>query len=243
MCMRFVPVATDFAQAILSQRAGFQTTIHWTDNFDPAHDVYPGSTCAVILPEGSPEAQGSALKPLAGLQVAELSWGFDKPATYSNQAPQNYPAAQNAPGSKNVTSKNQAKPELVFNTRLETATTHAHTGRGMWAYAATHGRCLVPVRAFYENHATERVPSLKTGRPIRRAYRFTLQGSPAFLLAAVAQDGKFSIVTTPPNATMAPIHNRMPLVLGSGESQLWLSGKFDALLDRSGIALDAIPER
>lgn len=238
MCMRFVPVATDFAQAILSQRAGFQTTIHWTDNFDPAHDAYPGSTCAVILPEGSPEAQGATLKPLAGLQVAELTWGFDKPANYSNQAPQNSTADQGK-----TSAKSSSKSELVFNTRLETATTHAHTGRGMWAYAATHGRCLVPVRAFYESHAIERVPSLKTGRTIRRAYRFTLQGSPAFLLAGVAQDGKFSIVTTPPNATMAPIHNRMPLVLGPGESQLWLSGKFDALLDRSGIALDAIPER
>lgn len=237
MCMRFVPVATDFAQAILSQRAGFQTSIHWADGFDPAHDAYPGSSCAIMLPEGSPEAQhateqGAALKPLAGLQVVELTWGFDKPSHASSSA---------ALGSANL--KSQAKPELVFNTRLETATSHAHTGRGMWAYAATHGRCLVPVRAFYENHATERVPSLKTGRPVRRPYRFTLHGSPAFLLAGVAQDGRFSIVTTPPNTTMAPIHNRMPLVLGPGESQLWLSGNFEALLDRSHIGLEAVPER
>ena len=76
----------------------------------------------------------------------------------------------------------------------------------------------MPVRAFYEGHQTERVPSERTGKHVRRQYRFRLPGARAFLLAGVTAEGRLSIVTTEPNATVAPVHNRMPLVLGPGES-------------------------
>lgn len=84
----------------------------------------------------------------------------------------------------------------------------------------------MPVRAFYESHATERVLSERTGRPVRRQDRFRLPGARAFLLATVQQDGRFSMVTTEPNTSVAPIHNRMPLVLGPGESGVWLGQEF-----------------
>ena len=59
------------------------------------------------------------------------------------------------------------------------------------------------------------------------------------LLAGLAQDGRFSIVTTAPNRWVAPIHGRMPLVLGPGESHVWLAGEFEALADRGDVALEA----
>ena len=78
------------------------------------------------------------------------------------------------------------KPAAVFNTRIESALEQLRRGRrGMWTKAIAEGRCLVPVRAFYESHATERVASERTGRPVRRQYRFRLPGARAFLLAAV----------------------------------------------------------
>ena len=37
---------------------------------------------------------------------------------------------------------------------------------------------------------------------------------PAFLLAAVQENGYFSIITVEPDGYVSPAHNRMPLVLG-----------------------------
>lgn len=151
-----------------------------------------------------------------GFRVATLEWGFPL----------------------------DVRPHAVFNTRIESALEQLRRGRrGMWAKAIAEGRCLVPVRAFYESHAAERVASEKTGKPVRRQYRFTMPGARAFLLAGVQQDGRFSIVTTEPNAIVAPIHDRMPLVLGSGESTVWLGSDFAALASRSAIILASEPER
>lgn len=151
-----------------------------------------------------------------GLRVQTLKWGFPL----------------------------DGKPNAVFNTRIETALAQLERGRrGMWAKAVREGRCLVPVRAFYEGHMTERVPSPVTGRPVKRQYRFRLPGARAFLLAAIQLDGMFSIVTTEPNESVAPVHDRMPLVLGPGESKVWLGPDFAGLANREAIVLTSNLER
>lgn len=138
----------------------------------------------------------------------------------------------------------EGRAHAVFNTRIETALDQFRGNHGgMWADAIARGRCLVPVRAFYETHATETVESERTGNPVRRPYRFRLPGARAFLLAGVQRAGCLSIVTTEPNASVSPVHDRMPLVLGPGESSIWLGDGFAALADRTAIALDAEPER
>ncbi len=135
------------------------------------------------------------------------------------------------------------KSNAVFNTRIESALEQLRLGgRGMWAKAIAQGRCLVPVRAFYEGHVTERVESERTGRPMRRQYLFRLPGARAFLLAAVREGDRFSVVTTKPNASVAPIHDRMPLVLGPGESNVWLGPDFTELANRSALVLASDPE-
>lgn len=149
-----------------------------------------------------------------GLAVARLTWGFPL----------------------------DGKPNAVFNTRIESALEQLRLGRrGMWAKAIAEGRCLVPVRAFYEGHMTERVESERTGKPVRRQYLFRLPGTRAFLLAAVREGDRFSIVTTRPNASVTPIHDRMPLVLGPGESSVWLGPGFAALADRNQTTLLSRP--
>lgn len=80
------------------------------------------------------------------------------------------------------------------------------------------------------------------GKPVRRQYRFRLPGTRAFLLAAIREEGHFSIITTAPSASVAPVHDCMPLVLGSGESGVWLGSIFAILLTRSGITLDVEPD-
>ena len=122
--------------------------------------------------------------------------------------------------------------KLVFNTRIETALSQARSGRGMWAAAIADGRCLVPVLAFYESW---------TRNPPRRGaeVRFGLPGHQAFLLAGVQAENRVSIVTTEPNADVAPLHSRMPLVLGPGESSVWLGNDYASLANRSSIRLFA----
>lgn len=150
-----------------------------------------------------------------GFAVARLTWGFPL----------------------------DGKPNAVFNTRIESALEQLRLGRrGMWAKAIAQGRCLVPVRAFYEGHMTERVESERAGKSVRRQYLFRLPGARAFLLAAVREGDRFSIVTTRPNASVAPVHDRMPLVLGPRESSMWLGPSFANLTDRKYVRLQMVPE-
>lgn len=101
----------------------------------------------------------------------------------------------------------------------------------------------MPIRAFYEGHMTERVESEKTSRPVRRHYLFRLPGARAFLLAVVCEDDRFSIVATRPNANVAPIHDRMPLVLEPGEPSVWLGPDFASLSNRDAVRLSVTAGR
>lgn len=130
----------------------------------------------------------------------------------------------------------------VFNTRIETA---LGPNPGMWGAPIAQGRCLVATAGFFEPHATETDRSPRTGKPIKRQYRFTLPVGAPLLIAGVQQAGRFSLVTTVPNRWVSPIHDRMPLVLRPEEALTWLfGGRADlaALADRSTLELTAAPE-
>lgn len=165
---------------------------------------------SVVVPDVYPGKQLPLFVPDASgaLEAIELTWGFDAPAGHA---------------------------KLVFNTRIETALQQARSGRGLWAAPIMHGRCLVPVRGFYE-HWTRSAP--RRGMQVR----FELPGHTVFLLAGVWEGDRLSIVTTEPNASVAPVHSRMPLVLGPGESSIWLGPHFARLADRSTLSLAATPE-
>lgn len=173
------------------------------------HARVPQREAGLVVPDAYPGKQLPLFVPddASGLQAVELTWGFDKPDGNSG---------------------------LVFNTRLDTALSQARSGRGLWAAPIMCGRCLVPVRGFYENWTR----SAERGRQVR----FTLPGSQVFLLAGVRQEDRVSIVTTEPNADVGFFHQRMPLVLAPGESSVWLGPDFASLSDRSHIRLCATPE-
>ena len=131
--------------------------------------------------------------------------------------------------------------KLVYNTRIESAL----GGSSMWDAAIREGRCILPAAAFFEPHATEMARSPKTGRPIKQQYEFAMPGKAPLLLASVCDGNRLSIVTTEPNAHVAPIHPRMPLALRFEEVPLWLEGDLSdiaELADRSTLQLDAQPE-
>lgn len=126
----------------------------------------------------------------------------------------------------------------VFNTRIESAL----AGSPMWKGPIQDGRCVIPAVAFYEPHAIETVTSPKTGRPMKRQYRFASPDDQPLLLAGVQQDGRCSVVTTQPNRWVAPVHDRMPLILRFEEVLMWLSSDWADLADRSHEELAVAPE-
>lgn len=120
------------------------------------------------------------------------------------------------------------KKSLVFNARIESAL----RGEGMWREAMEQGRCVVPVRAFYETRNVAAVPAgdstVAAGSSSRRPqYRFASRADQALLLAGLVLGDRFVVVTTEPNATVGAVHNRMPLVLTAPEALGWLEGHLE----------------
>ena len=114
--------------------------------------------------------------------------------------------------------KPSAKVPPPINARAETL-----TERSMFRGAVAKARCLIPADGFYE---WQTVP----GRSRKQPMYIRLQGGPIFTFAGLyvgRQDGdatiwSCAIVTTMPNALMAPIHNRMPVILDPDAAATWL---------------------
>ena len=196
---------------------------------DEAPEAYPGSSVPLLVP-----GSFSASVPTSGIAASGIA------------AP--IPAAAAANAMTNVLVPTQLTwgfesfdKKLVFNTRLDTAIRQLREGRGMWADALVAGRCLVPVRGFYETSRSHRRTDPATGKSVFQQYRFQMPWHRVFLLAGIQRDGRFSIMTTEPNVTVGAVHTRMPLVLGPGEPSVWLGSDFMSLADRSAIDLTVDP--
>lgn len=111
------------------------------------------------------------------------------------------------------------KRGLVFNARIESAL----SGSGLWSEAVENGRCIVPVRAFYE---TRNVDEGARGR--KPQYRFSNAGGTALLLAGLCLNDRFVLVTCEPDAVVGRVHSRMPLSLTAPEALAWLDRSTDA---------------
>ena len=93
----------------------------------------------------------------------------------------------------------------------------------MWSEAVENGRCIVPVRAFYE---TRNVEGGTGGR--KPQYRFASAGGTALLLAGLRLGDRFVLVTCEPDAVVGRVHSRMPLSLTAPEALAWLDSSTDA---------------
>jgi len=144
-----------------------------------------------------------------GLHVQEMTWGY--PVEWSRQP--------------------------VFNTRCEKAV--SDEGSHMWRSSLEERRCIIPSYGFFEPHRSEKTISLKTNKEVKQKYFFKMADEPLTFLAGIYENGHCSVMTTEPNATMLPIHDRMPVVLRQGEVEKWLSGNYEALFDRSDVNLYA----
>lgn len=106
---------------------------------------------------------------------------------------------------------------LLINARSETV-----AEKPAFRAAVRERRCLVPVSGFYEWHRTKeaKLPW----------YASRSDGAP-LVLGGIWQDWgedglpTLAILTTAANATMAPIHDRLPLVIEQDDWGLWLGEK------------------
>jgi putative SOS response-associated peptidase YedK len=97
---------------------------------------------------------------------------------------------------------------VVFNARSETA-----EQKPMFARPLLRGRCVVPAVGFYEFSAA------------KERYFFTRPGEPVLYMAGMlsAERGAFVILTAQANASVLPVHHRMPVLLSRGEREAWLN--------------------
>jgi putative SOS response-associated peptidase YedK len=97
--------------------------------------------------------------------------------------------------------------------------------------AFRHGRCLIPASGFYEWKTSGRVKVPHFIRPVHGGI-FVFAGLESTWAGPDGELTTCTIITTEPNALMAGIHNRMPVILSPDDAEAWLDPeqKQEALL-------------
>ena len=98
----------------------------------------------------------------------------------------------------------------TFNARMETLATSP-----LYGPLLPSARCVVPVDGYYEWKRLE--DGTKTPVWVHRA-----DGEP-IALAGLWDGEACTIITRPPNAAMAAVHDRMPAVLSEDAARAWIS--------------------
>ena len=206
MCHRIVPLTISELDAARTSADGGSRASVPADDAEAAAEAYPGAAIPVLVPR-RPIGPGERVG-MEDFEVVPMVWGFE-------MAPQRGATA--------------SRPKLIYNTRIETVLDQLRRGGGMWVEALLSGRCLVPVRSFFETHRSETATDPQTGKSTRTQYRFGLAGRSTSLLAAISEAGRVSIVTVEAYGEAAGVHHRLPLVLAPGESGVWLGPDFESL--------------
>lgn len=115
----------------------------------------------------------------------------------------------------------------VFRYKTFNARAEGIFEKAMWKNAIRYSRCLVPANGFYEWKQTD---------DGKQPYYIRPKDEELFAFAGVygtwrdqegVDWGTYSIITTTPNDQMAPIHDRMPVILRREDEALWLDPSND----------------
>lgn len=113
-------------------------------------------------------------------------------------------------------------PPSLFNARSETV-----AQKPSFRSLVPTQRCLVPATGFYEWQ--------RTGDGHKQPHYFSLRDEPLLAFAGIwdewcdpehpdaAPQRSYAILTTEPNSLMAPIHDRMPVIIDRRDETEWLS--------------------
>lgn len=117
--------------------------------------------------------------------------------------------------------KEEAFGRKTFNARAETV-----ADKPSFRDALAKRRCLVPAAGFFEWTTDAQTRA-------KRKVRFQRKDGAAFAMAGLwdrwkAPDGRqvlsFTILTAAANAAVAPVHERMPVILAPADEDRWLAG-------------------
>lgn len=152
-------------------------------------------------------------------------YGFDRPVFNAFPASLLPVVIQNSKGFSHFFwgltpqwAKNKSIGEKLINVRVENILERASTRK-----ALMRARCAVPADGFY---VWKRL-SKKSMVP----YRVLLKSKSAFAMAGLWEEYEnesderfytFKIITCAPNATVFPLHDRMPAILNAGQQAAWL---------------------
>jgi putative SOS response-associated peptidase YedK len=121
-------------------------------------------------------------------------------------------------------SKQTATSKLLINARAETL-----AEKPTFRVAFQRRRCLIPADGFYEWSQE------------KKQFYFYMQNRKPFGLAgifaepdipAAGKAASFVIITTAPNKLIAPVHNRMPVIIPQDKQSLWLD---NANFEKTGL--------
>jgi putative SOS response-associated peptidase YedK len=117
-------------------------------------------------------------------------------------------------------SKQSNNSKSLINARAETL-----AEKSTFKEAFQKRRCLIPADGFYEWSKE------------KKQFYFYLQNRKPFGLAgicdepglpATGKEASFVIITTTPNKLIAPVHNRMPVIIPHDKQSLWLdNGRYE----------------
>jgi putative SOS response-associated peptidase YedK len=91
-------------------------------------------------------------------------------------------------------------------------------------------RCLIPADGFYEWRSEGKLKqpyyiSLKSGQPLAMGGLWESWRTPDGIILRTC-----AVITTGPNTVMAPIHDRMPVLVASQDWQAWLTAPAEAVM-------------
>jgi putative SOS response-associated peptidase YedK len=121
-----------------------------------------------------------------------------------------------------------AKDQSV-GAKLNNARGESVAGKPSFRDAFKRRRCLIPASGFYE---------WKSEGRSKQPYYFSLKSGETMALAGLWEsrtmpDGSVlrttCIITTAANALMAPVHDRMPVIISPGNWQVWLAEPAEAM--------------
>jgi putative SOS response-associated peptidase YedK len=179
-------------------------------------EVFPTDVVPVIVSRGGPPGGGPGGAPAGPPALGGLAmrWGF--PGFPDPRRP-------------------KARPRPLINAKGETA-----LGLKTWKDSALHRRCVVPSAGFYE--------WARRGQGGKTKFLFRVPSQGYLLMGGVYKEiplegggpfPHFAIITVAANGSVAPTHDRMPLILSKGDLAGWFSpGGFRGLITANATWLE-----
>ena len=158
-------------------------------------------------------------------EVIALQFGLE-------DVPQFQPHYNIAPAANVVLVRGRKAALAHWGLRRKFANLRAETVAQKFPGPYREGRALVPASGFYE---------WQTRGKRKQPFYFLPADGPLLALAAVFENGTFSLITTEPNTTLRNIHDRMPVIIAPENYQDWLAGADDLLGPAPDDALRAHP--